>query len=34
MTRISLNRTSLTLTLMLAATLIASIGCTTKTYVT
>jgi OmpA-OmpF porin, OOP family len=33
MTRISLNRTSLTLTLMLAATLIASIGCTTKTYV-
>jgi OOP family OmpA-OmpF porin len=33
MTRISLNRTSLTLTLTLAAALAASIGCTTKTYV-
>jgi hypothetical protein len=28
-----MNRTSLRLTLMLAATLVATIGCSTKTYV-
>ena len=33
MNRSSLTGTSLTLTLMLAATLVASIGCTTKNYV-